>query len=164
MRRRICLLGATLGVCLLASVAGTALAASSKGGSTTKVRCSTNTSIIIANGDTGVSPPISQGTEYGTASCNKQFGSGVQKDSFTVPDSGDTVAKYTLYFSTGSIHGTYDLTPQSGSLNFLATSWTGTLKVLGGTGAFKGMTGTGTMNCGTQDGIHSSCKDKLKLK
>jgi hypothetical protein len=172
VRRRICLVGATLSVCLLALAAGTALAASNSNsnsnsnssGTTTKVSCAVNTSIIIASGDTGVSPPVSQGSEYGTASCNKGLGGGVQKDSFNVPASGDTVATYAMYFATGSIHGSYDLTPQSGSLNFLATSWLGTLKVLGGTGAYRGMTGTGTMQCASQDGIHTTCKDKLKLK
>jgi hypothetical protein len=102
--------------------------------------------------------------QYGPAKCGSLLGAGVQKDSFTVPTSGDTVAKYVMYFNTGTIHGTYDLTPQSSSLNFLATSWTGTLKVLGGTGAYKGVTGTGKMKCGSPDGVHTSCTDKLKLK
>ncbi len=161
MRRRICLVGAALSVCLLASVAGTAIAASGK--SMTKVACVTKTSISIASGDTGVLPPVAQGSEFGTVSCNKMFGGGVQKDTFTVPTTGDTMAKYALYFATGTIHGTYDLTPQSSSLNFLADNWTGTLKVLGGTGAYKGVTGTGTMACSSLDEIHTTCTDKLKL-
>jgi hypothetical protein len=169
VKRRNCLVGAALSACLLASVAGTATAASSKSSSSkssggTKVSCATNTSIAIANGDTQVLPPVAQGDEYGTASCNKVFGGGVQTDSFNVPASGDTVAKYVLYFGAGSLKGTYDLTPQSSNLNFLATTWMGTLKVLGGTGAYKGVTGTGTMTCSSQDGIHTTCTDKLKLK
>jgi hypothetical protein len=168
VRRRICL-GAALGACILASLAGSAFAASGKSNSkssssSTKVHCATNTSIAVANGVTDVEPPVAQGSEYGTASCNKGLGAGVQKDTFNVPASGDTIAKYTLYFKAGSIHGTYDLTPQSSELNFLATSWMGTLKVLGGTGALKGVTGTGTMMCNSADGIHTSCTDKLKLK
>ena len=165
MRRRICLVGATLSVCLLASLAGTALAASSKSSAkATKVSCSVSTSIAVANGQSNVLPPVAQGDEYGPAKCGSLLGAGVQKDSFTVPTSGDTVAKYVMYFNTGTIHGTYDLTPQSSSLNFLATNWTGTLKVLGGTGAYKRVTGTGKMKCGSPDGIHTSCTDKLKLK
>jgi hypothetical protein len=164
VKRRICLVGATLSVCLLASVAGTALAASSKSsGKSTKVSCSVSTSIAVASGQTGVLPPVAQGNEYGTSNCGT-LGSGVQKDSFTVPLSGDTVAKYTMYFGAGTIHGTFDLSPMSSSLNFLASTWTGTLKVLGGTGAYKGVTGTGTMKCGSQDGIHVACTDKLHLK
>jgi hypothetical protein len=149
-------------------VAGPALAASSKGGSkaakkATRVTCSTSTSIAVANGASQVSPPVASGDEFGSASCGA-LGSGVQWDSFTVPTSGDTVAKYVLYLKAGTIRGTYDLTPQSGQLNFLSTDWDGTLKVLGGTGAYKGVTGTGTMKCGTGDGIHTSCRDRLKLK
>jgi hypothetical protein len=163
VRRRICLVGVTLSVCLLASVAGTAVAASSKSSGKYKVSCSVSTTIAVASGQTDVLPPVAQGSEYGPLTCGK-LGSGVQKDAFTVPLSGDTVAKYTMYFGAGTIHGTYDISPQSSSLNFLASTWMGTLKVLGGTGAYKAVTGTGTMKCGSQDGIHVSCTDKLKLK
>jgi len=161
--KRICLVGSAVAVCLLASVAGTAIAASGKS-KTTKVPCSVKTTIVPAAGDSAVSPPASQGTEFGSANCGGGLGHGVQADSFTVPDSGDTVAKYTMYFATGSVHGTYDLTPQSSSLNFLATTWTGTMKVTGGTGTWKGVKGTGTMKCSSADGVHTSCKDHLKLK
>jgi hypothetical protein len=145
-------------------VAGTALAASGKSsGKSNKVSCSVSTSIAVANGQTDVLPPVAQGNQYGPLTCGK-LGSGVEKDSFTVPLSGDTVAKYTMYFGAGTIHGTYDISPQSSSLNFLASTWMGTLKVLGGTGAYTGVTGTGTLKCASPDGIHISCSDKLKLK
>ena len=161
--KRICLVGTAVAVCLLASIAGTAFAASSKS-KTTKVSCSASTSIVPPAGDSAVLPPAAQGTEYGTANCGGGLGHGVQADSFDVPADGDTVAKYTMYFATGNVHGTYDLTPQSSSLNFLSTTWTGTIKVTGGTGAWKGVKGTGTMKCSTPDDIHTSCKDHLKLK
>ena len=94
MRRRICLVGAALSVCLLASVAGTAIAASGKStGKATKVSCVTNTSITIASGDTDVLPPVAQGSEFGTASCDTMLGGGVQWDTFTVPTSGDTIGE-----------------------------------------------------------------------
>jgi hypothetical protein len=164
VRRRICLVGAALSVCPLAFVAGTATAASSTSKSSQRVLCSTKTSVMVANGEMSVQPPASQGDEYGTASCGKLLGSGVQRDSFTVPASGDTIARFELYFPTGTVHGTYDLTPQAGSFNFLETDWTGKMKVLGGTGAYKGATGTGTMACKTLDGVHTTCTDRLKLK
>jgi hypothetical protein len=96
--------------------------------------------------------------------CGKPLGAGVQADRFTVPASGDTVAKFTLYFATGSLHGTYDLTPQEGALNFMSVAYQGTVKVDGGTGAFQGITGTGALRCKTPDGIHTNCTDRLKLK
>lgn len=159
MKRRICLVGAALSVCPLAFIAGPATAASAK-----SITCSTKTSISVANGQDNVLPPVSQGQEYGSAHCGGGLGGGVETDSFKVPLSGDTVAKYTIYLNAGTVHGSYDLTPESGSLNFLATTWTGTLKVLGGTGAYKGAAGTGTLACQSLDGIHTTCTDKLKLK
>jgi hypothetical protein len=162
VRRRIWVVGAALGVSLLTSVAGPAIAASSHKAklkkskpTVEKVVCSTATSIMIANGDSGVSPPASQGLEYGSAGCGAPMGFGVQKDSFTVPTSGDTLAKFTMYFGKGTIHGAYDLTPQQTTLNFLETDWAGTLKVLGGTGGYEGVTGIGSMTCKTLDGIHT---------
>lgn len=169
MRRRICLMGAALSIALLVAVSGSALAAGNGKSKTKKVPtksvgCSVATTIAIAKGDTAVLPPAAAGDEFGNAACGTLLGSGLQKDTFTVPTSGDTIAKYWMYFKTGSVHGTYDLTPQSSSLNFLSTDWMGTMKVLGGTGAFKGVTGVGTMTCTSADGIHSTCTDHLKLK
>ncbi len=164
MRRRICLVGAALSVCSLALVASSATAAGTHSKTGQSVVCKTKTGIMIPAGGTSVSPPAQQGTEYGSVRCAKLFGSGVQWDSFTVPASGDTIAEYALYFRTGTLYGKYDLTPQGDSLNFLETDWTGTIKVVGGTGAFKGITGAGTMVCKTLDGIHSTCTDRLKLK
>jgi hypothetical protein len=168
VRRRINLAGAALCVCSLAFVASSATAASTKSKAkaspTQKVACSSKTSTSIPAGETSVAPPLQQGDDYGTISCAKLFGAGVQKDAFVVPASGDTVAKYWLYFGAGTLHGTYDLSPQGEPANFLETDWTGTMKVLGGTGAYKGVTGTGTMTCKTLDSVHTTCTDKLKLK
>ena len=162
MRRRICLVGAALSVSSLAFGAVTATAATKT--ALTHVTCTTNVGIMIAPGDTGVTPPAQQGTEYGSASCGRPLGHGVQANKFTIADSGDTVANYKLYFPTGTINGTYDLTPQESQFNFLEVDYLGTLKVTGGTGPFQGAKGTGTMTCQSLDGIHTTCKDKLKLK
>lgn len=166
MRRRICVVGIALSVGPLALLAGAtaATAKSSKSKSkATSVSCKVSTSIAVAAGATQVLAPVSSGDEYGMASCGKMLGGGVQRDAFNVPVSGDTLASYTLYFGTGTLHGTYDLTPQTTGLNFYSTTWMGTLKVMGGTGSFKGYKGTGTMACVSNDGIHTTCTDKLKL-
>lgn len=170
MRRRICLVGAALSVvCPLALGVGTAGAASkSKPSSKTapkiqRVRCAADTSIVIPAGATTVSPPATDGREYGTASCTPKLGFGVQRDLFAVPSSGNTDAKFTWYLSTGTVYGTYILVPQEDSLNFLASSWTGTMKVLGGSGAYRGVKGTGTMFCKSADQLHTACKDTVKL-
>ena len=164
MRRRICLVGAALCVvCPLVLGVGTAGAASKTKPKLQKVRCATDISIVIPAGATTVSPPAADGREYGTARCTPKLGAGVQTDSFTVPSSGNTDAKFTWYLATGTVHGTYILVPQESSLNFLATSWTGTMKVLGGSGTYKGVKGTGTMVCKSADQLHTACKDTVKL-
>lgn len=132
-----------------------------------EVTCATNTGITIAAGDTAVVPPAQHGAEYGTTACAEPLGRGVQEDRFRVPDSGDTVASYTMYFATGSIHGKYDLTPQGGSFGgpgFTEVDSLGTMTVTGGTGRFRGAKGIGTMKCKSLDGIHTACTDKLKLR
>ncbi len=166
MKRRICVAGVAL--CVAALTFGVpALAAVPKTKpvkpATVNVKCATTVGVMVANGDMSVTPPVQQGSEYGPAHCGK-WGSGVQGDSFTVADSGDTVANFTWYLRTGTVSGKYDLTPQEGTLNFLNVTYDGTVTVTGGTGTFTGVKGTGTMTCASQDGIHTSCTDKLKVK
>lgn len=165
MRRRICVVGAALSVFLLAIGVASATASKSKSRGSNKpvaVTCHAKTSIGVPAGQTGVTPPVSKGSEYGTATCGK-LGHGVQSDKFNIASSGDTLATYTWYLPTGTIRGKYDLTPQEGTLNFLAVTYTGSIKVTGGTGAFAGTKGTGTMTCSSPDSVHTSCTDKLKL-
>ncbi len=167
MRRRICLVGATLSAIPMAFGVSAATAASHKTGKVkpkgTPVTCKSATTVEIAQGDTQVTPPVSQGSEYGSVSCSKLFGKGVQSDQFNVPDSGDTAGKFTWYFHAGTVRGKYDLTPQEGSLNFLSTDYLGTITVTGGTGTFAGAKGVGTMTCSSADGIHMGCTDKLHI-
>jgi hypothetical protein len=166
VKRRICLVGAALCVVPLASgVAAAGAAHTSSAGTAIKIKCASDLGLVIASGDTGVTPPVQSGTEYGPVACGK-LGSGVQKDTFNVPDSGDTIANYRLYFPTGTIHGRFDLAAQEGSFGsgFTGTDYLGTMTVSGGTGAFAGAKGKGTMKCSTADGIHTTCIDHLKLK
>jgi hypothetical protein len=143
---------------------GVASATAASGGAVSRVNCTTRVSIAVATGESAVTPPVAQGSEYGIASCGKLLGVGVQADTFTVADSGNTVARYALFFPTGAIHGSYVLTPQETAFNFLEVDYTGTITIKGGTGAFQGMSGTGKMTCVTLDGIHTTCRLKLKLK
>ncbi len=118
-------------------------------------------------GAASLNAPVEEGTQYGSAACHKLFGRGVQADALTVLDTGDTNGPYTLYFGTGSIHGRYDLTPAEGLpptlTTFAATDYTGTLTIIGGTGAYALIRGTGTLTCASPDDIHLSCTDRLKL-
>jgi hypothetical protein len=76
------------------------------------------------------------------------------------------VAGFKLWLPTGTVHGTFDLTPQEGAFSptgFSETDYLGTLTVTGGTGLFQGAKGTGTSTCKTLDEIHTSCTDKFKF-
>jgi hypothetical protein len=179
VRRRIYMIGAVLcaGVLVFGAAAAAAKpkAGKHKKGATgglafkpvAKAKCKIATGITVAAGDFSVTPPVAQGVEFGSASCGKQFGKGVQKDNFIVPDSGENKANYQMYFPTGTIHGTYVLVPQEEDFNpasFTEIDYLGTLKITGGTGAYKGAKGVGTMTCQTLDAIHTTCTDKLKFK
>jgi hypothetical protein len=123
-------------------------------------------------GSNTVNQPASQGSQYGPMHCGTAgFGQGVIGDSFTVPDSGDTVGKYTQYFKTGSITGKFDLSPQEAGSptdtnSFTSQTWAGTVKITSGTGAYnliKEKKGTGVMTCTSVDSVHLACVMKFKL-
>jgi hypothetical protein len=52
------------------------------------------------------------------------------------------------------------------AMSFEAQTWQGTVKVVGGTGLYKGIKSkkAGTMTCLSPDSVHLSCTQKLKLK
>jgi hypothetical protein len=157
--------GAALSVVPLAFGVAAAAAHTQAAVAPIKVVCKTSLSIAIAPGATSVDANnVPSGHEYGSATCGKFLGQGVQADRFSTDSSGVLVVKYTMYFATGTLRGTYDLTAQNDSLNFLASDYVGTLTVKGGTGTYKGTTGTGTTTCSTPDGVHSACTTHLKLK
>jgi hypothetical protein len=130
--------------------------------------CSDSVSIAVAPGDTGVIPPVDSGRQYGSLKCGS-LGSGVEVDDFALQDTGDLSGTNVQYFGKGTIHGTFDLTPddnqQPSDPNAFATnSYTGTAKILGGTGAFANATGKGTFTCTTPDSIHMTCTEQVTLK
>lgn len=175
MRRRSWFAVAAVMATSLAVGVGMAVAASPKASSTVKptvLKCKISLTTTPPSGSNTVSQPSSQGSQYGPVHCPKAgFGGGIEKDSFTVPDSGDTVGTYTQYFHAGTVSGSFDLTPTEGppisSSNFDAQSWTGTLTVTGGTGVYngiKGKKGSGVFNCTSPDSVHLTCTEKVKVK
>jgi hypothetical protein len=169
VRRRICLLGTALAAVPFAVGIGVAAVA----GAATKplvLKCHITLSTVPPAGSAAVDQPPSQGDQYGPVHClSAVLGFGVQKDSFKVPDSGDTVGTYAQYFNAGSIRGKFDLTPDQGSgdlttVGFTNQSWTGTVTVLGGTGVFAGAAGKkGVMKCTSGDSVHLTCTEKVPL-
>jgi hypothetical protein len=95
------------------------------------------------------------------------LGTGVESETLLLDDSGNLTGTYTMYFPTGSVHGTYALTPgdslPSGPTTFDSATYTGTATATGGTGIYKHGVGHGTLTCSTPDSVHLSCRGQLKL-
>lgn len=108
---------------------------------------------------TSQSPGKLTGYDLGFVNCPPPGGGkGLHYDTFknTVipPNKVSGQGTFKEYFDSGTVHGTYRL-----GGTFVGTSGTasGPLKVLGGTGAFRHMTGSGKLTCTTPDGVHNNC-------
>lgn len=163
----IAMAASSLAVAIIVAPAGAKTKHKPKAAPMVKVTCHVSEAILPPAGSDEVVPPVDQGQAYGSASCGS-LGSGVQSASMVLQQSGDTTGNWWKYFRTGAVYGTYDLTPGSSlptnPANFAAGSYTGVLVVTGGTGAMKGVTGTGASTCNTPDSVHFSCTEQLKLK
>ena len=102
---------------------------------------------------------------FGTLSCPAPLRKGVQHDTAKITGKGSTAGAYngalTLFFSTGTLRGTYKT---SFTVANKTITYDGTVKISSGTGAFKGVTGTGTITGTSTDAVHSRLTDKLSLK
>jgi hypothetical protein len=102
---------------------------------------------------------------FGTLSCSAPLRKGVQHDTARITGTGSTAGAYngvlTLFFSTGTLRGTYRT---SFTVADKTVTYDGTLKISSGTGAWQGVTGTGTVTGTSTDAVHSRLTDKLALK
>jgi hypothetical protein len=175
--KRICLVGAAIAAVFVIGVASALAATShaSKGGKkskapstvTTKVACTSSLTLQVPAGAQDVSPASQDGSEMGAANCSP-IGRGVELQSFTTADSGDLVGKWQAWFGTGSVSGTFDMTPGDNSpptttTSFSAANYSGTFTVKSGTGTLAKAAGSGTITCSTPDSVHFSCKQKGKV-
>ena len=169
MKRAISLLAiVVVGGALVADATG-ALASTTKA-KAVKLHCQLTLIQQPASGQDAVLPADS-GDHYGRITCPHGFGGGVIHDSFRVPDSGDTVAKYVAYFNRGTFSGTFDLTPGGGQelsdTSFQSESWTGTMTVRGGSGIYRGIalakSGKGKLTCTSPDTVHLKCRETISL-
>jgi hypothetical protein len=168
------LVGTAVAASSLVATGGLALAAGKPGTPKVKpvvLRCTFSLSTTPPAGQANVDQPPAQGNQYGPVHCpRKGFGGGIEADTFTVPDTGDTVGTYWDYLKNGSVTGKFDLTPNEGAPltgdNFTAQTWTGTVTLTGGTGIYKGIKGkkgTGVITCTSPDSVHLSCHSKVKV-
>jgi hypothetical protein len=133
------------------------------------VTCKSAVGDVPAAGDNSVVPPVDQGWQYGAVQCGKVFGRGIAANKFQLQDSGDLNGSWAQYYGLGSIHGKFAMTPAetgppSSPTTFSTVSYSGTVTVLGGTGAFKKAKGKGTMTCSSTDGVHFNCSDTVRVK
>ena len=164
---------AVMAVGLLVIGATSALGAKSKANATpkpvkVKVTCKSTVGDVPADGDDSVVPPVDQGWQYGAVQCGKVFGKGIAANKFALQDSGDLEGSWSQYYSLGTIHGKFSMTPAdtgppSSPTTFATVSYAGTATVDGGTGAYKKAKGKGTMNCSSSDGVHFTCSDTVKV-
>lgn len=151
----------------LGTFAGAGTTASKSGFSTRssidriKVTCALN---LIA-----VLPPRTTTAEnFGTVDCGSPFGKGVQHDSSVVTGTpgnqltGSFDGPFEQFFDNGKLSGHFHI-DYTVSLPSRAISYVGTINVEAGTGLYARTRGTGTLNGGSTDAVHSSITEVLQL-
>jgi hypothetical protein len=180
--KRLCLLGTAMAGLLTAGISTAATAKTPTTGKkpakvkpipnpkpvTIKVSCKLTLVIQPVTGNVSIVPGDT-GSQLGTARCAGPIGHGLESDTFTTDDSGDVLAPYTEWFKGGTLAGSYKLVstggsqPSAGNNTFGAQSYTGTLTVTGGSGAYEGATGKANLVCSTVDGVHLTCTESLTV-
>jgi hypothetical protein len=170
--KRICLLGAVVAAVLILGVASalaaTSHAAKKKASSGGKnFACVSALALQAPANDTNITPDAQDGIEAGAATCPSPLGKGVEFLKYTTADSGDLTGQWQQWFNAGTMFGTFTLTPSSSlptdSNSFSASSYTGTFKVKGGSGAGAKASGKGTLKCTTQDAVHFICRESGRV-
>lgn len=109
--------------------------------------------------------PRATGLSYADLRCSKPFGHGVQRATYALgsPSPGviTSTGTFTNYGARGTTYGSSSL---RGGVSGTKITLRGTLKVLGGTGAYSHVRGTGSIKCTTADaGKTYSCKVSAAL-
>ena len=121
--------------------------------------------------------PAPTAANFGTTSCGKPFGFGVQKDSSTVTRSSLTTGvfegPFKMFFDTGTIKGRFNiafvttLAPPVAPATLPTIAgvvYTGTVTVTGGTGAWRRIRGSGTVTGTSPDAKVTSLTETLTLR
>jgi len=110
-------------------------------------------------------PPVSTALEFALLSCGRPLGKGVQHNSSTVASnaqrtSGSFTGRTRLFLNEGALRGTYKTTfAVAGG----KVTYTGTMKITSGTGAFARVKGSGTITGTSTDGVTGALTEKLAL-
>ncbi len=90
---------------------------------------------------------------------------GIEKATFTQDAATQNLSgKFTVYFASGTVTGKFKFVPAEGSLvGFAAANYTGSVKIVSGTGTLSGAKGVGMATCTSPDGLHFNCVYQLAL-
>jgi hypothetical protein len=102
---------------------------------------------------------LSKGYDIGLINCSNPLGHGMHRDSFV--QGGHPrhfLVKFREYFNEGTVYGTFRLG--------LGVKATGPFEILGGTGAFRAVRGSGQISCLFVGGPYneSDCTTKVTVK
>jgi hypothetical protein len=108
-------------------------------------------------------PTAINAEDFGVLKCSGPFGAGVQhntgKLSPTSATEGTLAGTSMLFFDDGTVRASFSI---SYTLDGANITYGGTAKVLGGTGAFKGITGAAKLQGSSSDGgTHGSLTEKI---
>jgi hypothetical protein len=127
-----------------------------------KVTCALNLVAVL--------PPRTTNAEnFGTVDCDRIFGKGVQHDQSVVsgnPGSqlaGSFTGPYEQFFDNGKLTGHFSIDYTVNPAQNFAITYVGTIQVEGGTGLYRNVRGSGTLNGGSADAVHSTLTEVLTL-
>jgi hypothetical protein len=119
---------------------------------------------------TNQTPGKFRGYSLGFNSCGTPLGSGLQYASYklTVNAFGSVAifdpGTFTDYYDAGTTHGSYQFDNTFNPKTDRSFMLRGSVKVLGGTGAYRNGAGSGTITCSTRDlGNHLRCTVTLSM-
>lgn len=117
-----------------------------------------------------IKQPAPTAANFGPAKCSRPFGTGVQQDSSNTTRTSLTTGFFSgpfkLFFDRGTIKGTFRIefvTMLSAQYQITGVIYKGTLKVRGGTAAYRRVRGTGTVTGTSPDAVKTALEYKLKL-
>jgi hypothetical protein len=117
-----------------------------------------------------IKQPAPTAANFGSTTCSRPFGRGVQQDSSKTTRTSLTTGSFTgpfkLFFDRGTIKGVFKIsfvTTLSASYQITGVTYQGTLNITGGTAAYRKVRGTGTVTGSSPDAVKTTLAYKMKL-
>lgn len=149
---------------VLSGVAGLSLVPLSTATSSARsVAAPKNITCILKTVD--AAPTARNAEDFGTIRCGSFLGEGVQHNKGKLTPASRTTGTVRgtskLYFDAGSVRATFSLKYKVSGSNI---TYTGTAKIIGGTGPYAGGIGTALLNGSSKDGgTHGTIVEKITL-